>query len=208
MDKDGGKEDIKLNECPRCKTPIRISYRYADIVKEKLAEVEEVKKKLIKEEERFQHFKQELHKKTSLLVRKFHDIAKMKVLTERREEQANSDKTVSSYKMLRSWLQQRKTMAELNTIENQIKLLEQIYKVREKVKTDLLQNTTHGILKPPSASETALEQKYLQAATEVDQNLNHLEIELMIFQISSQRLTDIRDEIMCVGLLLKVRVVQ
>lgn len=208
MDKDGDNEDIKLKECPRCKTPIRISYRYADIVKEKLAEVEEVKKRLIEEEKRFQHFKQELKRKTFRLGRKYPDIAQRKVIYEQSEEETGSCKSVSSFQILTHWLEQRKTMAELNTIENQINLLEQIYKVREKVKTDLLRNTSLGVLVPVTASHSALEQKYLQGAAEVDQKLNHLENNLMKFQISSQMLTDIRDEVICVGLLLKVRVVQ
>jgi len=211
MDKDGDNEDIKLKECPRCKTLIRISYRYADIVKEKLAEVEQVKKRLIEEERKFQDFQKKLGRKTHRLVRKYPDIEQKKVLSdssEQREEQASSAKSVSSYQLLRHWLQRRTTMAELNTIKNQLKLLKQIYKVREKVKTDLLRNTSHGVLKPPIAGQSALEQKYLQGATEVDQKLNLLENELMTFQISSQRLTDIRDEVICVGLLLKVRVVQ
>lgn len=91
-------------------------------------------------------------------------------------------------------------MAELNTIENQIKLLEQIYKIREKKKKDLLSNTYYV--------QSALDQMFLQAATEVDEKLNHLEEGLMKFQISSQRLNDIRDEVICVGLFLKIRVVQ
>ena len=196
----------KLKECPRCKTPITISYRYTDIVKVKLAEVEEVKKRLIEQEERFQELKDDLEYDTERLVEEYPDVARKRVLLEQSDEQTHNVK--SAYETLTNWLQQRKTLAELNTIENQIKLLEQIYKVREKVKTDLLRNTTYGVLKPPSASETAFEQKYLQGAAEVDQKLNHLEMELMKLQISSQRLTDIRDEIICVSLLLKVRVVQ
>ena len=61
---------------------------------------------------------------------------------------------------------------------------------------------------PPRESQTTLDQMFLQAATEVDKKLNHLEKGLMKFQISSQRLTDIRDEVICVGLFLKIRVVQ
>ena len=206
MDKDGENEDIKLKECPKCKTPIRISYRYADIVKVKLAEVEEVKKRLIKDERKFQSFKQNLESKRRRLMRKYPDIARKRVFSEESEEPAHDGK--SAYETLQSWLQQRKTMAELTTIKNQMKILKQIYKVREKVKTDLLQNTTYGVLNPPSSCQNVLEQKFLQGATEVDGKLNHLEVELMKFQISSQRLTDIRDEVICASLLLKIRVVQ
>ena len=218
MDKDGETEDIKLKECPKCKTPIRISYRYADIVKEKLADVEMVKERLNEEEEQYQELTAELKRKTRSLVRKYPDVRSRNASPETyyesdSEEEESEEETLpnlgtSSYDILRSWLQQRKTMAELNTIENQIKLLEQIYKIREKIKTDLLRSTFYGVLLPASESQTAVDQMFLQAATEVDEKLNHLEDGLMKFQISSQRLTDIRDEVVCVGLFLKIRVVQ
>ena len=50
MDKDSENDEIKLKKCSKCKTPIRISYRYAEIVKEKLADVERVKRRLNNEE--------------------------------------------------------------------------------------------------------------------------------------------------------------
>ena len=219
MDKDGENDNVKLKECPKCKTPIRISYRYADIVKEKLADVELVKKLLNEEEQQYQELTKRLARKTHLLVRKYPDFRLRKALSEtdsesdsengeNYEEHKHTDLGTSSYDLLRSWLQQRKTMAELNTIKNQIKLLEQIYKVRENIKTDLLRNTCHGVLTPSSTSQSALDQMYLQAARDVHEKLNHLEEDLMKFQISLQRLTDIRDEVVCVGLLLKIRVVQ
>ena len=199
MDKDSENDDVKLRECPRCKTPVRISYRYADIVKEKLAEVEEVKKKLNKEEERFQYFQNKLAKKMSSLVRNYPDIA----LSGPHEKQESDVKGVSTHQMLTNWLQQRKTMAELNTIKNQLRLLEQIYKVRKKVKTDLQVKKDL-----PSLNQPTLEQKYDQGEKEVNKKLNLLEKDLMKLQISPQSLTDIRDEVICVGLLLKIRVVQ
>ena len=218
MDKDGETDDIKLKECPKCKTPIRISYRYADIVKEKLADVELVKERLNDEEEQYQELTAKLIRKTRSLVRKYPDVRSRNASPETYyesgseeeecEEQTHTDVGASSYDVLCSWLQQRKTMAELNAIKNQIKLLEQIYKIREKIKTDLLRNTCYGVLIPPSGNQTALDQMFLQAATEVDEKLNHLEEDLMKFQISSQRLTDISDEVLCVGLFLKIRVVQ
>ena len=206
MDKDSENDDIKLRECPRCKTPVRISYRYADIVKEKLAEVEEVKKRLNEEEERFQDFQNKLARKMSRLVRHYPDIRKRKILSDLsgpHEEHESDVKSVSTHQMLSNWLQQRKTMAELNTIKNQLRLLKQIYKVREKVKTDLKIKKDQ-----PTLNQPTLEQKYDQGAKEVDKKLNLLENDLMKLQISPQSLTDIRDEVICVGLLLKIRVVQ
>ena len=210
MDKDGKTDEIKLKECPKCKTPIRISYRYADIVKETLADVELVKERLNEEDERYQELTEKLKRKTRSLLRKYPDVGSRKASPEtfsesdskeeECEEQTQTDMGVSSYNILWGWLQQRKTMAELSTIKNQIKLLKQIYKIREKIKKDLLSNSYYV--------QSALDQMFLQAATEVDEKLNHLEEGLMKFEISSQRLTDIRDEVICVGLFLKIRVVQ
>ena len=210
MDKDGETDDIKLKECPKCKTPIRISYRYADIVKEKLAYVELFKERRNKEEEQYQELTATLKRKARSLLRKYPDVGSTKASPETYfesdseekecEGQTPTDMGISSYDMLWSWLQQRKTMAELNTIKNQIKLLEQIYKIREKIKKDLLRNTYYV--------QSTLDQMFLQAATEVDEKRNHLEEDLMKFQISFQRLADIRDEVICVGLFLKIRVVQ
>ena len=210
MDKDGETDDIKLKECPKCKTPIRISYRYADIVKEKLACVEWVKKRLNEKEEQYQELTAKLKKKTHSFLRKYPDVGSRKASPEtfsesdfqeeECQEQTQTDMGISSYDILWSWLQQRKTIAELNTIKNQINLLEQIYKIREKIKTDLLRSTSYV--------QSALDQMFLQAATEVKEKLNHLEEDLMKFQISFQRLTDIRDEVICVGLFLKIRMVQ
>ena len=214
MDKDSESDDIKLKECPYCTTPIRISYRYADIVKEKLADVEEVKERLNEEEEQYQDLTETLQYEIRSLVKKYPDIRVRKALSEGgfESDQWNqmtcSNKGTSSYNILKTWFQQRKTMAELKTMGNQINLLEQIYKVREKIKTELLRKTSHGVLAPLIASQTAIDQMYLQPAKEVDEKLNRLEEDLMKFQISSQRLTDIRDEVVCVSLLLKVRVVQ
>lgn len=209
MDKDG--DDIKLKDCPRCKTPVRLSYRYANIVKEKLTEVEEVKERLIEEEEHFQHRRRELKKEARSLETNYPDIKRIKLLHHilvSQEEPDSSTKRVSSFEIMWQWLQQRKTMAEINTIDNQIRLLKQIYKVRDEVKKDLLRNTSHQSLNPTISSQSSLEARYFDAAKELDQKLNVLETDLMQSQISSQRLTDIRDEIVCVGLLLRIRLVQ
>lgn len=209
MDEDG--DDIKLKECPRCRTPIRLSYRYANVVKEKLAEVEEVKKRLIEEEKHFQRRQRELKKKAISLETKYPDIRRIKLLHHvpvSQKELDSSTNRVSSFEIMWQWLQQRKTMAEINTIDNQIRLIKQIYKVRDEVKKDLLRHTSHQSLNATISSQSSIEARYLDAARELDQKLNVLETHLMQFQISSQRLTDIRDEIVCVGLLLRIRVVQ
>ena len=38
---------IQLKSCPRCKTPIRRSLRYGNVIKQQLQNIEEVKKKVI-----------------------------------------------------------------------------------------------------------------------------------------------------------------
>ena len=119
MDKDGETDDIKLKECPKCKTPIRISYRYADIVKEKLADVELVKKRLNEEEEQYQELTAKLKRKTRSLVQRYPDVRSRKVSPEtysesdseedESEEQTGTDLDTSSYNIVCSWLQQRRS---------------------------------------------------------------------------------------------------
>lgn len=203
MDNDSESDDIKLKECPICQTPIRISYRYADIVKEKLADIEKVKAQLNQEEKNYQQLTEKLKRIAFSIKQKYPDIQQRKSSSYRKQ---NDEPTVnsSSYEILIGWLKQRKTMAELITIKNQMKIVIQIYKIRERMKTDLLKKTRYGILTPPSASHS--DDMFLQAARDIDERLNHLEEDLMKFQVSYQRLSDIRDEAICVNFSLNVRV--
>ena len=206
MDEDSGSDDIRLKQCPICQTPIRISYRYADIVKEKLADIEKVKARMNLEEENYQQLTKKLKTVAFSLKRKYPDISRQrKSLLERKhnDEQMFSS---SSYDILMGWLQQRKTMAELSTIKNQMKILIQIYKIRERMKLDLLKKTPYGVLTPPSASHS--DDVFLQAARDIDEALDHLEEDLMKFQVSYQKLVDIRDELVCVSFSLNIRVIQ
>ena len=206
MDKDSGSDDIKLKQCPICQTPIRISYRYADIVKEKLASIEKIKARMNLEEENYQQLTKKLKTVAFSLKRKYPDISRQrKSLLERKhnDEQMFSS---SSYDILMGWLQQRKTMAELSTIKNQMKILIQIYRIRERMKLDLLKKTRYGVLTPPSASHS--DDMFLQAARDIDEALDHLEEDLMKFQVSYQMLVDIRDELVCVSFSLNIRVIQ
>ena len=49
---------------------------------------------------------------------------------------------------------------------------------------------------------------FLQAARDIDEALDHLEEDLMKFQVSYQKLVDIRDELVCVSFSLNIRVIQ
>ena len=206
MDNDSRSNDIKLKECPICQTPIRISYRYADIVKEKLADIEKVKARMNQKEKNYQRLTEELKRKASSLERKYPDIRQQRKSSSQRKYSDEQMFSSSSYDILMGWLQQRKTMAELSTIENQMRILIQIYEIRERTKRDLLKNTRHGVLTPPSVSHS--DDVFLQAARDTDEALDHLEENLMKFQVSYQRLVDIRDELVCVSFSLSIRVIQ
>ena len=206
MDEDSGSDDIKLKQCPICQTPIRISYRYADIVKEKLASIEKVKARMNLEEENCQQLTKKLKTVAFSLKRKYPDISRQRKSSLERKHNDEQMFSSSSYGILMGWLQQRKTMAELSTIKNQMKILIQIYKIRERMKLDLLKKTPYGVLTPPSASHS--DDVFLQAARDIDEALDHLEEDLMKFQVSYQRLVDIRDELVCVSFSLNIRVIQ
>ena len=142
MDKDSGSDDIELKQCPICQTPIRISYRYTDIVKEKLADIEKVKARMNLEEENYQQLTKKLKTVAFSLKRKYPDISRQRKSSLERKHNDEQMYSSSSDDILMGWLQQRKTMAELSTIKNQMKILIQIYKIRERMKLDLLKKNS------------------------------------------------------------------
>ncbi|EFJ36065.1 hypothetical protein SELMODRAFT_438270 [Selaginella moellendorffii] len=64
MESDDNQSAILLKSCPLCKTPIRITHRYANIVKAKLQEIEQVKRRVManyKTNQGFQHLGKKNH---------------------------------------------------------------------------------------------------------------------------------------------------
>ena len=183
-------QSIKLKGCPKCNTPIRRSFRYADIVKQLLHDIDVVKQKMLDEETNMIHKRDKLARKLRELSNSF---------------------PACDLSTFINWLRQRRSTDELTTIENQLRLLEQICKVRSTVKKDLLKiegNSTNPHLYKVSVSKDLSSTKRQAAASEVSLELDRLQTMLMGFQISEQVLLDIRDEILRTGLLLRLRSVE
>lgn len=179
--------DIKLKECPKCKTAVRQSYRYADVVKQNLADIEAVKRRLLDEEENLEDTIRKLQRQIQTLSRNYPDILYRRNLvesdgpgSENIEEEYEllrvGLRTVraehgSSYLKLKQWLRQRRTLAELITIQNQIELLRQMYKVRDKLKSFLARTSLRG--------NADVEQKSRAAQKETESQIDALETTLM-----------------------------
>lgn len=166
-------QSIKLIGCPKCNTPIRRSFRYGDIVKQLLRDINSVKREILNQEKKMKLKHVELKKYVKKLPPgcDLYDI--------------------------NNWLEQRLSVDELTTIENQLRLLEEIYKTRSNAKKELLDSTKH--------SESSTVTKRQQIVEEINLELDRLETDLRQFQVSEQVLIDIRDEITRVRLILRVR---
>ena len=179
--------DVKLKECPRCKTPIRCSYRYADAVKQRWEDIETVKRRLLQEERKMEATVKSLMKKVGVIARNYPEICnavgddmaeecQFEVESPYRRSVRHYFRPVirfepgSAYSTLRQWLGQRKTAAELTTIQNQVELLQQVCKVRKKVKADLKFTLTDN---------ESVQRESKAAREEVNAQLDTLEKNLM-----------------------------
>ena len=113
---DGKAVDIQLKECPRCKTPIRTSLRYGNIIKTILADFEEVKKKYYLSAE----------------------VVAEKVLALSSEVDTVSDSFEEETNCLQKFLNQKSLTAEqLNMVENQTNFLKLLKEINLKIEKEL-----------------------------------------------------------------------
>ena len=104
--------EIQLKVCPMCKTTIRRSFRYGNIIKKTLADIEEVKKKKMLEQKRLAQKRLELGEQ-------------LKAIRSNYPEESLLDEW-----RLRWRLNMLGDVDEHNTFENQIKLLPCLYEMR------------------------------------------------------------------------------
>eukprot|EP00742_Colponemidia_sp_Colp-10_P011742 GILJ01013092.1.p1 GENE.GILJ01013092.1~~GILJ01013092.1.p1 ORF type:complete len:1832 (-),score=214.16 GILJ01013092.1:109-5445(-) len=95
---------IQLKACPKCKVPIRTSLRYGNMVKTFLRDIENVKRVIEEQERDYKQTQNRLKEELKILI---------------------SQKSIkSSHRIQLMWkLEKRRTMDELITVENQIRLL-------------------------------------------------------------------------------------
>ncbi|XP_031564675.1 NFX1-type zinc finger-containing protein 1-like [Actinia tenebrosa] len=189
-------QPIQLKCCPKCKTPIRRTYRYADLVKEKLHNIERVKKKILQEERKLEEETENLLDFLDTLsdtypeIRspartKDHDIEEFEDEEEREEDLEAEDEvevnSTSIWDTFKCWLEQRRTLTELNTMQNQLLLLEIICELKAKIEKDF-------------------------ELEDVESELNVLLGKVVsTIHIPHQQIKDVRDEVARIGLELKLR---
>lgn len=109
-------QPIQLKSCPRCKTPIRKSLRYGNVIKEQLNDIEKVKEKLLGEKDELERKKGRLHCRHS----------KMRFMLDEPE-----------------WLRLDRSIGKLNSewmaavLENKLTLFERFFDTRKKTKSIL-----------------------------------------------------------------------
>lgn len=109
-------QPIQLKSCPRCKTPIRKSLRYGNVIKQQLNDIEKVKEKLLGEKDELERKKERLYDRHS----------SMRFMLE------DSD-----------WQRLERSICKLNSewmaavLENKLTLLERLCNTRKKMKSIL-----------------------------------------------------------------------
>ena len=114
---------IQLKSCPRCKTAIRRSLRYGNIIKQQLHDIEMVKRKVRGESNEMSETKQKLEARLTGLKGKFDG-----------EDEMEEWKTLE--RKLRRMDKGSRIMAAVT--ENQVTLMERHCVLNQKLKTDLL----------------------------------------------------------------------
>ena len=109
-------QPIQLKSCPRCKTPIRKSLRYGNVIKQQLKDIEKVKEKLLGEKDKLERKKKCLYDRHS----------KMRFMLDEQDWQ----RLERRIKKLRSeWM--------AAVLENKLTLLEGFCNTRKKMKSIL-----------------------------------------------------------------------
>ena len=125
MDMPNNNEDnrhvIQLKTCPRCKTAIRRSLRYGNVVKQQLLDIEKVKAKVNGNEEEIEAMKKELEIRLNDLKRRF-----------------DAEDEMKEWDRLKGRLEgmSNKLMAAVTT--NQVMLMERFCVMNQKLKENLL----------------------------------------------------------------------
>jgi len=134
----------------------------------------------------------------------FSDSAEVDDVLEESSEKDISEENVSPCESITGWLEQRLTLTELATIKNQLRLLKGICKLRKQTGKDLEFPSKDLSVEP----DVKLIKQQAEASGEINVALSTLQESVVTFHISKQELTDVRDELSRVGLMLKLKSVQ
>ena len=129
---------IQLKPCPRCKTPIRRSLRYGNVIKQQLQNIEEVKKKVIGHSSELEEAKERLN-------RRLIDVTK----------QFDQERQMEEWKWLKRRVDRMSKRIMAAVTENQVTLMERYCRMSDKLKQSLL----NDVARREASSESRLEGK-------------------------------------------------
>ncbi|XP_028391771.1 NFX1-type zinc finger-containing protein 1-like isoform X2 [Dendronephthya gigantea] len=190
--------NIQLKSCPKCKTPIRKSFRYGNVIKKVLRDIEEIKKKVRENGEDSKKKITELNSKLSdlrskypLVTKSSDDTAEENLGLRRRKVNlrvaAQLPQKNSPYSTIVSKMDSASNQ-ELDLLMFQVQLLPSIYEIKTKFLERMEGNSKFDDLR---------------------QKLTNLETFLMaITKFSSQLMSDLYEEVQRIGLACKLRMVQ
>ena len=129
---------IQLKPCPRCKTPIRRSLRYGNVIKQQLQNIEEVKKKVIGHSSELEEAKERLNRRLIDLTKQF-----------------DQEKKMEEWKRFERRLDRMSKGIMAAVTENQVTLMERYCRMSDKLKQSLL----NDVARREASSESRLEGK-------------------------------------------------
>ena len=177
---DGKGVDIQLKQCPKCKTPIRTSLRYGNIVKTILADFEKVKKRFYLSEE-------------------VKEGRVDKVLNELHVISGSFENEVDNITMFLT--NRNLTSEQLNMVENQVNFLKLLNEILMKIKQELDDQSHRYPEKIIEITQVSLDLKS-QVKTEVDMVMKKR------LRLSEQQLEEINSELMRFLLFVNLRIVE
>lgn len=111
---------VQLKSCPRCKTAIRRSLRYGDVIKQQLHDIEEVKKKVNGNSRGIEETKKRLATRLADLKEAF-----------------NGDNEIEEWKRLSRRVERLSQLTLAAVTENQVNLMERYCVMSRKLKDNL-----------------------------------------------------------------------
>ena len=129
---------IQLKPCPRCKTPIRRSLRYGNVIKQQLQNIEEVKKKVIGHSSELEEAKERLNRRLIDLTKQF-----------------DQERQMKEWKWLKRRVDRMSKGIMAAVTENQVTLMERYCRMSDKLKQSLL----NDVARREASSEGRLEGK-------------------------------------------------
>ena len=112
---------IQLKACPRCKTAIRRSLRYGNVIKQQLQNIEEVKKKVHGDASEIKKAKNRLEARLTVLEKKF-----------------DGENEMKEWKRLERIVSRMSKGKRAAVTENQVTLMERYCLMNQKLKRSLL----------------------------------------------------------------------